>query len=340
MMRGQPSIMHQRGAALLVALLIAVLVAATLSVMLSKQSALAGIEWQLRETAQVRRILQGAEDWALLILREDARQSANDHLGEPWAIPLREGRLSDFLKATQAGNAATDSRVDDVWLSGHISDAQARYNLMNLAAPSPSTAERLLWLRVAAQAGLPDDLAQRIAAHYRVAGITAGSERDTAPHRQAALTHAQLLTAIPELAPHARRLEALTVILPQATPVNINTADKALLAALLPGIDDAGLARFEELRQRAPWRDLNAVVAAFPGMVAPEAGTAAMAGVGTRFFIVHARVRLKSGDTHVTDLASSTLVERAPQENRIHVVRREYGMAALPPNFTEHQNIK
>ena len=138
--------------------------------MLQRQSALAAIEWQLRETAQARRILQGAEDWALLILREDARRSAIDHLGEPWAIPLREGRLADFLKSSDSAGAfaaeLAGSRVQDVWLSGQITDAQARYNLTRLATGGAPAQERALWLRVAAQAGVPADVARAAAVRF------------------------------------------------------------------------------------------------------------------------------------------------------------------------------
>ena len=158
---------HQRGAALLVALLIAALVTVTLTMMLQRQSALAGIEWQLRETAQARRILQGAEDWALLILREDARRSLIDHPGEPWAIPLQEGRLADFLKDAADAAALNQSPVQDVWLSGRIVDADARYNLMRLTIPGAAQPrERALWLRMAAQAELPAELAREVMQRY------------------------------------------------------------------------------------------------------------------------------------------------------------------------------
>ena len=50
-----------------------------------------------RARLQARWVLMGALDWGRLILREDARGSQIDHLGEPWAVPLQEARLSTFL---------------------------------------------------------------------------------------------------------------------------------------------------------------------------------------------------------------------------------------------------
>lgn len=325
----RPALPHpQRGAALVVALLMAALVVTTVSLMLHRQAAMANIEWQLRETAQVRRILQGAEDWALLILKEDARQSATDHLGEPWAIPLKEGRLSDFLKSSAADDTTNGSRIGDVWLSGRILDAQARYNLMRLATPALHAQERDLWLRVAAQAGLPEELALRLASRYQITvpDTNPGARLPPALVKQVPLTHAQLEAEYPELSPHRARLEALTVILPQATPVNVNTAGKAVLATVLPGLGEADVARFEELRLRAPWRDVGAINAAFPDLKPLDSN---LVSVSTRYFFVQAQVRLKSSDTQATELASTTLVERTPAENRIGVVRRDPGV--MPP---------
>lgn len=322
---------QQRGAALLVALLIAALVSITLSMMLARQSALAGIEWQLRETAQARRILQGAEDWALLILREDARRSAMDHLGEPWAIPLQEGRLADFLKSSGESNSyaaeLANSRVQDVWLSGRIRDAQARYNLMRLATSGATQApERALWLRVAAQAELPADLARTVAARFAPPPVAKETTRDTpTPTHQPPLSLAHLIAQVPALAPWADALSALVVVLPEATPINVNTASQPVLMALLPALDEKLAARFIEQRAKAPWRDLAAVSAAFPET--PLGVDATQAAVASRYFTISAHVRLGAEPASATEASATTLVERLPQENRTRVVRRDSGAA-------------
>ena len=334
--RRTPQPIHQRGAALLVALLIAALVSITLTGMLQRQSALAGIEWQLRETAQARRILQGAEDWALLILREDARRSVIDHLGEPWAIPLQEGRLADFLKASPDAASVTnldDSRVQDVWLSGRIVDADARYNLMRLALAGAALAhERALWLRVAAQAGLPPALAQEIAARFAPPAAAIASTGAPLPPPQSAqppLSLAQLIVQVPAVAPWAAALSALVVILPETSTINVNTAAKPVLMALIRGLDDKQAERLIDLRRKAPWRDLNALNAAF--VENPLTLDQTQAGVVSRYFIVSARVRLGASGTADTPRASevsmTTTVERLEPENRIRIVRRDFGAA-------------
>lgn len=327
---------QQRGAALLVALLIAALVSITLTGMLQRQSALAGIEWQLRETTQARRILYGAEDWALQILREDARRSSTDHLGEPWAIPLQEGRLADFLKASADSAAASitdldSSRVQDVWLSGRIVDAHARYNLMRLAlAGAALTQERALWMRVAAQAGLPLALAQEIAARFAPPGAAAASAgAPSSQLLQPPLSLAQLTVQVPAVAPWATALSELVVILPEASIINVNTAEKPVLMALIRGLDEQQAQRLIDLRRIAPWRDLNALNAAF--VETPLTLDQTQAGVASRYFIVSARVRLGAGGTadapRASEVSMTTTVERLAAENRIRVVRRDFGAA-------------
>jgi general secretion pathway protein K len=317
---------RQRGAALLVALLVAALVTVTVTVMLNRQSALAGIEWQLRETAQARRILQGAEDWALLILREDARRSAIDHLAEPWTIPLQEGRLADFLKAAQDGAAASatdleDSRAQDVWLSGRIVDAERRYNLMRLTLGGAAQAdEQALWLRVAAQAGLPADVARQVAGRFAPPNPAGAAQ-------QPPLSLAHLNAQLPALTPWAARLSELVVILPEVTAINVNTAAKPLLIALFPQLDDATAERFMQLRLRAPFRDVDAINTAFTDK--PLTINRAQAGVVSRYFILSSRVRLGAGPgtADATEVNMTTLVERLAQVNRTRIVRRETGNA-------------
>ena len=318
----------ERGAALLVALLVAALVSVTLSALLQRQSALAGIEWQLRETAQARRILQGAEDWALLILREDARRSVTDDLTEPWAIPLREGRLADFLKAAQDGNLGMatdleDSRAQDVWLSGRIVDADSRYNLMRLATLGAGQAqERALWLRVAAQAGLTVDLARQVIERF------VPTSPDAVPP-QPPLSLVHLVSQLPALEPWAARLSELVVILPETTTINVNTAAKPLLMALIPDLDESGVERFLQRRLRAPWRDVDEIISAFSNK--PITIVRSQVGFASRYFMVHSQVRLGAnsgyGAPRATETAMTTLVERSVSLDRARMVRRDVGAA-------------
>ena len=88
------------------AMLILTLVATLAAGMVWQQWRAIQVEAAERARTQSAWILSGALDWARLILREDARTGGADHLGEPWAVPLAEARLSTFLAADRDNNSA------------------------------------------------------------------------------------------------------------------------------------------------------------------------------------------------------------------------------------------
>ncbi len=83
--------LRQSGAALLLAMILVTLVATLAAGMVWQQTRAVQVEAAGRAQAQAEWILNGALDWARLILREDARSGGADHLGEPWATPLAGG---------------------------------------------------------------------------------------------------------------------------------------------------------------------------------------------------------------------------------------------------------
>ena len=123
--------LRARGAALLAAMITVTVVATLASAALWDQWRSVEVETAERTRIQAHWLLQGALDWARLVLREDARTSTVDHLGEPWAIPLHEARLSEFLALGQT-ESSTDDLAQTSFLSGRITDLQSRYNLTNL----------------------------------------------------------------------------------------------------------------------------------------------------------------------------------------------------------------
>jgi len=153
---------RQRGAALLTAMAIVTVVATLATAMVWQQWRAVRVEAAERARLQAGWILAGALDWARLILREDARSGGADNLGEPWAVPLAEARLSTFLAADKDN---TDD-APDAFLSGAISDAQARYNLRNLYDPGTGKvlpAELEVLKRLCDAAGASADVADRVA---------------------------------------------------------------------------------------------------------------------------------------------------------------------------------
>ena len=100
---------HSSGAALLAAMLTVTLVATFASAALWQQFRSTEVEIAERGRVQSGWLLTGSLDWARLILREDARAGGVDHLAEPWAVPLKEARLSSFLSVDKS---STDTEED------------------------------------------------------------------------------------------------------------------------------------------------------------------------------------------------------------------------------------
>src|SRR3989338_2165649 len=124
-MRKSPVLFNrQRGVAVITALLLTTLAITIVASLFWQQHVqVRSIENQ-RLQLQKQWILRGALDWAGLILREDAKHSSVDNLDEPWAVPLAETRLDQYVESGRA-----DDHIGDATLSGSISDAHTPYNL-------------------------------------------------------------------------------------------------------------------------------------------------------------------------------------------------------------------
>lgn len=272
---------RQRGAALLTAMIIVTLVVTLTAGMIWQQWRAVQVEVAERARLQAAWILNGALDWARLILREDARSGRATALTEPWATPLAEARLSTFL----ALDTANAEGAPDAFLSGSIGDAQSRYNLTNLVDQGKVvTAELEALRRLCQTAGIADEVAERIANGLRDSfGAPLSS---TAPLRPESV--AQLAWFGIE-AESLQRLEPYVTLLPVRTPVNVNTASREVLAAAVAGLDLATAERLVQWRQRDPFKTLNAVKAQLPGLTPdPKQLT-----VRSDFFEVRGRLRLE-----------------------------------------------
>lgn len=288
---------RQHGAALLMAMIIVTLVATLASAMVWQQWRAVQIEVAERERTQSTWILSGALDWARLILREDAKSGGSDHLGEPWAVPLAEARLSTFL-------AADKNNTDDApeaFLSGSINDAQARYNLRNLIDKGKVVPlERSTLQRLFESAAISSDVVDRIANGLRDAQ-TAAEGTDNLPLMPQSLMQLAWFGIDED---SLRRMAPYVVLLPRSTPVNLNTASREVIAAVLEGLDLGTAERLVQERQRTPFKSLAEAKALMPASVALGI-TERRTSVTTSFFEIRGRLRL-------TDrvLEESSLVER------------------------------
>jgi len=301
--RPTPQRRQQQGAALLLAMLTVTLVATLASAALWQQWRATEVEKAERQRAQAAWILAGALDWTRLILREDARGNQNsgnpDHLGEPWAMPLEEARLSTFLAADKNNNAAdTPDEALQAFLSGEVIDLQSRLNFLNLVKPTGSGAT------VSADISQPDlDAFTRL---YQLLDLPqteldAAAQALLATSRHAANnpqpSHSALIpNTLAQLAwlgidnASLSALEPHVTVLPERTPVNLNTASAQVLAASVPGLSLADAQKLVSERARNPFRSLVEVGRVVPA-VASQLG-AASHDVRSRYFEIRGRLRL------------------------------------------------
>lgn len=312
--RPSPRCRHQRGAALLLAMIIVALVATLTAAMVWQQERAVAIEAAERARGQGSWILNGALDWARLILREDLRGSQQrgtpyDSLGEPWAQPLAEARLSSFLAADKDNNA---DGGPEAFISGAIEDAQSRFNLRALVdeAGRPVAVQLAALERLCELAGTSSDAAALVAKALSEAQSGTTDNPEGAPLRPARWEDLAWLGLDPAT---LQRLEPYADLLPVATPVNLNTASREVIVAAIDGIDLGSAERLLQARQRKPFERLEAVQALLtPGTVLEPSRV----GVGSNHFYVAGRLRLEDRVLEERSL----LVRR---DGRVDVLRRE-----------------
>ena len=300
----------QRGAALLSAMLVVTLVASLASAALWLQWRQVELETAERSRSQSLWLLTGAMDWTRLILSEDARSAQSaDHLGEPWALPVQESKLSTFLSQDHQWREGDP----EVFLSGQIIDAQSRLNLSSLLEDGkPSAAALSAWTRLFERLDLPLSelqlLVQRWPQAAAAAQRTAGEQLTRAdpllPQRLDQLSWLGLSASTIE------RLRPYATVLPSATPVNLNTASDVVLEAIVPGLDAASARQWVLRRNARPWMSLQEAAEALgpAGRLLDERQHA----VRSRYFEIQGRLRIEQ-----TVQQEWALVEREGLQTRM-----------------------
>lgn len=252
MTRRAPSRRPQQGAALLLAMLTAALVATIAATASWRIWQISEVEAAEQNRAQMQWVLQGALDWARLLLREDARANLRDkvdHLNEPWALPLQEARLSTFLAAQD--QASAQAEINDAFLSGGVIDAQSRFNLNNLWTPqgeaSPAGVTTLIRLC---------ELMQSPAQPW-LAAMQQWDKRDTNTPRPLPAQRLQDWARAGVPAALIERMAPVLTVLPSRTAININTAAAEVLAAVVPGAALANAMQWVRARNLQPYRSLS-----------------------------------------------------------------------------------
>jgi len=313
----KPLAARQRGAALLAAMLTVTLVATLSAAALWQQWRSVEVETAERTRVQSGWILNGALDWARLILREDGRTGGADYLAEPWALPLQEARLSTFLSAS---DTSVDDPAQDAFLSGQIQDLQARMNVNNLVVSNKlSDPDLLAFGRLFQLLGLPQQQLATLSAQLLIAKKGAGGTNASVPLVPQRVDQLVWLGLAPQA---VALLKPYITLLPDRTPLNINTASAEALYASIPGLDLSGAQRLVAARESshfASLTDAGKLASAITGMTA-----SGQLSVASRFFEVRGRLRI-----------DRTVIEELSTVQRDGVTVRtlwhERGVSSLPP---------
>jgi general secretion pathway protein K len=290
----------QRGAALLIAMLTVALVATFAAASLWQQWRNIEVETAERARVQSGWILTGALDWARLLLREDAMGSGAgvDHLGEPWAVPLEEARLSSFLAAdTNNTSSAAGGEVMDAFLSGQIVDLQSLMNVNNLVTVSGSRSEPdyEAFGRLFDLLGLPQTELDKLAENLRFA-IAAGQVSPSPAAAPLIPQHVAELVWLGVSPQTVAAIEPYVTLLPRTSVntrplVNVNTAPAEVIAAAT-GIDLSDAQRIVQVRNASPFRTVAQVQSQLQGTPAVIQRLTNELSVNSSFFEVRARLRL------------------------------------------------
>ena len=322
MMQRSPVRGRQSGAAILMAMLTVVLVATLASAALWQQWRAIEIESAERSRAQSGWILQGALDWARLILAEDGRKGGSDNLTEPWSMPLEAARLSTFLSVDRS-DAILAEQAGSALLSGQMFDLQSRLNLRNLIVGDKVHAPTALqFARLFSDLNLPNqELALLlngllIAQQAATAPVGVVGQAPLVPQTVDQLAWLGLSTStIVQLRPYV-------TMLPEATKVNLNTASDIVLRAAVTGLDAASAQQLLQKRSSKPWETLDDFAQA-AGLSAKLLDPQALA-TQSRFFELRGTLELDGQPVHVM-----TLTQRDGQ--RVRTLRRERTVAHAPP---------
>jgi general secretion pathway protein K len=274
---------RQRGMAVITAVLVVALVASAASFMAWQQQLWVRQVENLNEQAQSRMVVLAALQWARSALAQDVRNNNVDHLDEGWAqalapLPVEGGELVGGLSDQQGlfnlnslvreGKAsATDLAVfrkllELLQLSPDLANAVADWIDPDVEVTYPGGAEDMDYLALDPPYRAGNRVLTTVDGLYRIKGFSAAT---------------------------VERLRPFVTALPQATPVNVNTAPAEVLAAAIAGLPLDQAQALVTARKGQHFKDIADFRAYLPKTVMQVNET--LLSVSSRYFLVtgHAR---------------------------------------------------
>jgi general secretion pathway protein K len=327
------SLRRQAGAAILLALLIMTLVATLAAGMVWLQWRGIEVESAERARTQAEWLLNASLDWGNLILKSQTRNGhTEDDLGQPWATPLAETKLSSFLSAD--GNH-TDDGGPEAYLSGQITDAEGKYNVYNIRLDTKSKLDEINRLAMLCTAvGVPPSTANAIGSGLR--------DSLSAQQNPGQGTGVLMPIQVEDLAWYGidpkviKQLAPFIQLLPMPvgsalTTINLNTAPAEVLMVAMPGLTRAQAQQLILARQQHPFSKTADATTALnisnaAGWVVPQGDPPLQWDVKSLHFEIYGQLRYEQ---HV--IRERSMVFRPPNPFApLEVLRRE----RIPPDAT------
>jgi general secretion pathway protein K len=300
---------NPRGVAIITALLLTALAITIVSSLFwQQQIQIRAVENQ-RLQMQKQWILRGAVDWATLILREDGKYSAIDDLTEPWAVPLADTSLDQYVQKEE-----DHALAQEAILSGAIQDAQSRLNLTGLATAGKINEQQvLIFERLLSGLSIDTTLA-RLAAN-QIASTQPNESGATSRVRYLGFQQVQDLFTVAGFTPAiVKSLEDYVIFLPRATAINANTAPQVVLSAALAPLSPSDTQALIAKRTQSSFHNLNELIAQLSGSqitINPQAIT-----LSTNYFLVNGRISLRQNALQI-----QALVERSGLNTEVIWIR-------------------
>ena len=279
---------RQGGVALVLAMLVMTLSVVVVMPVFVRQEYMTRYASMQQEQAAARAILRSAIAYVADVLDDDARRSNVDHLGESWRM--------DGVALPVASLAGPVAPIEGLMVS--VADAGSRFNLANLSQNGAvdetevAALEKLLALLHADPAAAVS--IARVLAATQVPARMPGAPPATAASSGVPVTELADVLALPGVRTGMQfGLGEHLVLLPEATPINVNTADAPLLAARFPAMSLAQAQQIVRLRSQAYFRDLADFTARTRGLGIGE--TLVNVSVSTDYFVVRLKVLAYGG---------------------------------------------
>ena len=309
-----PVLARQRGVAVITALLLTTLsVTIVASLFWQQQVQVRSMENQ-RLHLQTKWILRGALDWARLVLRQDGIDNrSHTSLRAVWNTPLAETRLDQYIERERV-----EGEIFNATLSGRIVDAASRYNLTNLTEgpvinPKHVKIYKNLLVHLQIDPVLAERTAKLVSDAYPpiVTALGAPQPATPPPVRTSVpfqLTAVDDLLSIPGYTLEiVNKLREFVIVLPEVTPVNVNTAKAEVIAALVQNYSVSQANALVARREQAYYLYKNAFKEQLYGAEPEDENSYE---VKSEWFLVQSRVRLDRANLDAEALVNRKLDDR------------------------------